>query len=226
MLSSSKLLVKRLSVGESAKGSGIMSFANVPHVDEPAFLCAFFIGIGIINLAIDSSSQQVFLLLHVSGVIGTFLVTIFEVSGKGGCNLGVRCVVVWGTGVCFKVACCVVGKVAIGVDGVGGVCFCVDGVCCSVDGVCLWVGGVGRAVEGVALSVIGSNGGKSPLIPGASGVTPGLLGVDGVEVTSGILCDGTVTEAGRLTGNFGVNPVFLPSSGKADSIPLQPSGKK
>lgn len=88
------------------------------------------------------------------------------------------------------------------------------------------MGGVGRGVEGVDLSVIGSNGGKSPLILGASGVTAGLLGVDGVEVTDGTLCDGTVTEAGRLTGNFGVSPVFLLSSGKADSIPLHPSGKK
>lgn len=135
MLSSSKLLVKRLSVGESAKGSGMMSFANVPHVDEHAFRCKFFNGIGIINLAIDSSSQQVFLLLHVSDVLGTFLFTIFEVSGNGGCNLVVRTVVGSGSGVCFKVACWVVGKVAIGVGVVGGVCFCVDGVCCSVDGI-------------------------------------------------------------------------------------------
>lgn len=78
----------------------------------------------------------------------------------------------------------------------------------------------------VVLSVIGSNGGKSSLILGASGVTTGLLGVVGNGVTGGILCDGTVTEDGRLTGNFGVSPVFLVSSGKADSIPLQPSGKK
>lgn len=107
------LLVKRLSVGESPKGSGIISFANVPHA--PALRCALFIGIGIINLAIDSSSQQVFLLLHVSDVFGTFLFTIFEVSGKGGCNFDERGVVGCGSTVCFCV-----GNVALGV---GGVCF-------------------------------------------------------------------------------------------------------
>ena len=114
VLSSSMLLIKRPSVGESAKGSGMISFANVPHVDEPALRCTLFIGIGIINLAMDSSSQQVLLLLHVSDVFGNFLFTIFEVSGKGGCNLVVRGVVGLGSGVCFWV-----DNVAFEVGGVG-----------------------------------------------------------------------------------------------------------
>lgn len=186
------LLDKRLNVGELANESGIISLANVPQVDD-AVCCMLLIGIGIINLAIDSSSQHEFLLLHVSEVLGTFLFTIFEVSGKGGCNLRERGVV---------------GSV---------VCFWVDAVCCTVGGDAFWVEGVRRGV--VTLSVIGSNGGKSSFVLGTSGV------IDG-GVTGGTLCVGSVTKAGRLTGNFGVNSEFLPSSGNADSIPLQPSGKK